>query len=133
MNRLQAIVRRGRPILLGTVLAVAAASAPTLVLAQSAAGYTHEWGCIRGAYERCLDESGKQYNPWHKMAFSGTGVGGYCVKGEAKSGGVIEFACANNVDGVAGKVCTSTETQAYGYSNLGAQIEVGTANTEAGC
>jgi hypothetical protein len=133
MARLHKLERGAAAKLLATLLVLASVGATSLVLAAPAGAYSHEWPCVDGAYVKCYDNTGKTFNPWHIMAFSGTGFGGYCVKGETKSGGVIEFACASGVDGVSGKVCTGTETHAYGYSNLSTQFEVGTANTEAGC
>jgi hypothetical protein len=133
MGKARALKQRATSMLLASSLALMIAGAPPLVVAQPAGAYSHEWGCVAGAYVKCYDNSGKTFNPWHIMAFSGSGFGGYCVKGETKSGGVIEFACASGVDGVSGRVCTGNETHAYGYSNLSSQFEVGTANTEGGC
>jgi hypothetical protein len=104
-----------------------------LASAQPASAYTHEWSCFAYAYERCFDNAGKTYNPWHRMSFDGEYDGGYCVKGETSSGGVIQFDCENGTNYAVGTVCTGTETHAYGYSNINGQVEAGLANTEGGC
>jgi hypothetical protein len=70
-------------------LALTAVGAPVLIAPPAASAYVHEWSCFRYAYEKCYDNSGKTYNPWHVMSFDGAYVGGYCVKGETSSGGVI--------------------------------------------
>lgn len=134
MTKLRRLCGRLRVLtLLAGALAFTAGSAPGLIAATSASAYTHEWSCFKGAYEKCYDSAGKTYNPWHDMSFDGEGVGGYCVKGETSGGGVIQFDCESGHNFAAGVVCTSTETHAYGYSDLGGQNEAGFANTEGGC
>lgn len=98
-----------------------------------ASGYTHEWPCYAYAYEKCYDSGAKQYNHWHYIWFAGEYDGGYCAKGQTSSGGVIQFSCTDGTYYAAGTVCTNTETQAYGYSDIEGQQELGVANTEGGC
>jgi hypothetical protein len=134
MNYKGSLVGRlsGAVLVTGT-LALTAGALPTLVAPPTASAYTHEWACVRNAYEKCYDNSGKTFNPWHFMSFDGESVGGYCVKGETSGGGVIQFDCETGHNFAAGTVCTSTETHAYGYSNINSNLEAGLANTTGGC
>lgn len=134
MTQLRQVCGRLRVLtLLGAALAFTAGSAPSLMAATSASAYSHEWGCFKYAYEKCYDNAGKTFNHWHVMSFDGEYTGGYCVKGEASGGGVIQFSCESGHNYATGIVCTSTETHAYGYSNVNGQNEAGYANTEGGC
>ena len=117
---------------LAVAVSLTMAAIPALASTPAASAYTHKWNCHLGAYERCFDNTGREYNPWHAMAFDGVYEAGYCVKGETSSGGVIQFACGTGFS-IAGIVCTSTETHAYGYNNRGVETEAGEADTEGGC
>lgn len=119
--------------MLTALLVVAASALSAMAAVPPASAYSHEWACYEGAYGKCYDNTGKTYNHWHVMSFSGEYTGGYCVKGETGSGGVIQFDCRSGSNYASGVVCTGTETHAYGYSNVNGQFEVGYANTEGGC
>lgn len=125
--------RGGNRLLLSALATLSLMSAAASVATQPASAYVHEWACYEGAYGKCYDNSGKTFNRWHVMSFSGEYTGGYCVKGETSSGGVIQFDCRSGYNFASGVVCTNTETHAYGYSNVNGQFEVGYANTEGGC
>lgn len=103
-----------------------------VVAAPTTYGYTHEWACFVGAYSKCYDYVGSEYDHWHYMSVRGEYVANYCVKGETRSGSVIQFACSTNAGNAGGVVCTTTETHAYAYSSYG-QVLHGYANTEGGC
>ncbi len=127
-------IRPGLQIyMLVLVVALFLVSAVALATAPHADAYTHEWACYDGAYERCFDNSGRVFNPWHRMIATGQSKGGYCVKGEASNGGIYQFECVANATSVVGRDCSAPETHAYFYSNQGLQIESGYANTEGPC
>lgn len=103
--------------------AAAASLALGFVGTESAAAYTHAWGCnYYGENIRCFDNTGAQFNPWRSLQFStdGSAVSQTCVKGNLNGSAGSpnprnpQFCAGGN--GVSGSWSSgSPSTWAYGY------------------